>query len=244
MIQSKFLFLISFLTLFTGSTAFSQIDLKNKVGGLLGGSLSNDQVGEGLKEALTKGAGKASDVLSLKDGYFLSPYKILLPQEAQQVVSKVKNIPGFGNVEDELVEKLNRAAEDAASKAKPIFVDAIKKLTLSDVMNILMGNNDAATRYLEKTTYQSLYDEFRPVILTSLNTVNAAQYWETIVSKYNSLPLVKKVNPKLDDYVTGEALKGLFKVVEKEEKDIRNNPAQRTSDLLKKVFAKQDSNRK
>lgn len=205
--------------------------------------LTNDQVASGLKDALNIGIGKGADILSQKDGYFKSAYKILLPNEAMQVMNKLKVIPGMEQVENIMLEKLNRAAEDAATKAKPIFVDAIRQMNFSDVMNILMGSNNAATSYLQRTTTTNLYNAFNPVIVSSLNKFNAIQYWSDLVSKYNSLPFVTKMNPRLDDYVTNQALNGLFSMVEKEEKNIRTNISSRTTDLLKKVFAKQDSNR-
>ena len=129
-----------------------------------GGALSQEDAGKGLKEALNTGVSEAVSFLSAQDGYFKSPYKILVPEEAQKVVSRLKNVPGFSNVEADLTERMNRAAEDAAKKAGPIFVSAITKMSFQDALNILMGNPDAATRYLEKTTYQQLYNEFKPVI--------------------------------------------------------------------------------
>lgn len=209
-----------------------------------GGSLSQEEVGQGLKEALNRGVGEASDFLSKQDGYYKSPYKILLPEEAQKVVKKLKMVPGFENVESNLVEKMNRAAEDAAVKAKPIFLSAIKSMTFKDAMNILMGNNDAATRYLESTTYKQLYAEFMPIIQESLDKVGAREYWRTAVTAYNKLPMVEKTNPELDDHVNQKALNGLFGLVEKKEEGIRNDVSLRNSDLLKKVFAQQDSKRK
>ena len=149
-------------------------------------------------------------------------------------------MPGFGIVEEELVEKLNRAAEDAAIKAKPIFVEAITSLSFKDAINILMGDQDAAPRYLEGSTRQPIYAEFLPVIRTSLDQVQARAYWKKVVTAYNKIPFVKKTNPELDQYVTDKALLGLFQLVEKKELDIRENQASRTSDLLKKVFAQQD----
>lgn len=220
-----------------GDLAKKAQQAKDKV---LNTELSQEEVGNGLKEALNVGVGAAADFLSAKDGYFKSPYKIFIPDEARKVTDKVKNVPGFQHVEEELTERMNRAAEDAATKAKPIFVAAIKKMTFQDAMNILMGNPDAATRYLEKTTYQALYNEFKPVIQTALDQAGAREYWRTAVTAYNKLPLVTKTNPELDDHVTKMALVGLFQLVEKKEKDIRANPRLRTSDLLQKVFAKQD----
>lgn len=205
-----------------------------------GASLSQDEIGNGLKEALNIGLNEATNFLSAKDGYFASPYKILMPDEAQKVVSKLKVIPGFANVEADLTERMNRAAEDAAQKAKPIFLSAIKKMTFTDAMNILTGNKDAATRYLEKTTYDALYAEFKPVIQASLDKVNARTYWKEATTAYNKIPFTTKTNPELDDHVTKMALVGMFSLVEQKEKGIRSNPNLRTSDLLKKVFSKQD----
>ncbi|MCO6488229.1 MAG: DUF4197 domain-containing protein [Phaeodactylibacter sp.] len=208
--------------------------------GLLGGGLSQEEAGKGLKEALDIGVAEAVDFLSAEDGYYKSVYKVLLPEEAQAVAGKLRAVPGFSNVEEEIVLKINRAAEDAAEKAKPIFVSAIKQMTFQDAMNILMGNKDAATRYLEKTTYDQLYAEFRPVIIASLDKFNARTYWRDAVTAYNKIPLTANANPELDDYVTQQALLGLFGLVEVKEKDIRENVGARTSELLRKVFAKQD----
>ncbi len=192
------------------------------------GGLSTDEIGSGLKEALNQGVGEAADFLSAKDGYYKSAYKILLPEEAQKVVTKLKVVPGFSNVEADLTERMNRAAEDAAVKAKPIFIEAIKKMTFQDAMNILTGNPDAATRYLQS------------IIQTALDKVNAREYWKSAVTAYNKLPLVTKTNPELDDHVTKMALVGMFGLVEKKEKDIRSNVSLRNTDLLRRVFAKQD----
>ncbi len=212
--------------------------LKEKVSNT--GSLSQEDAGNGLKEALDNGIGEAVDFLSAEDGYIKSPYKILLPEEAMTVTNKLKAVPGFSNVEADLVEKLNRAAEDAAEKAKPIFVEAIKQMTFEDALNLLMGEKDAATRYLERTTFQKLYDEFKPVIGASLDKVNAKEYWNKATTAYNKIPFSKKVNTELDDHVTNKALDGMFVLIAKKELDIRENPAARTSELLKKVFSKQD----
>ncbi len=204
---------------------------------------TNAEISDGLKEALNIGISKGADQLSAKDGYFKSAYKILLPPEARKVTDKLQGIPGFSNVEDIILEKINRGAEDAASKAKPIFVKAIKSITINDVVNILMGPDDSATQYLKKVTSSELYSEFHPVIVNSLNKFSAIEYWDKAINTYNSIPLVKHVDTKLDDYVTNQALDGLFKMVANEEKEIRRDPVKRVTELLKKVFAKQDSNR-
>ncbi len=201
---------------------------------------TNAEIVSGLKESLTKGASKGASELSAQDGFFKSPFKILLPPEVKKVTDKLSLIPGYSQFEDVLLEKINRGAEDAAKRAAPIFVTAIKSMTVNDALGILMGENDAATKYLNKVTYNQLYNEFNPVIVSSLNKFNAIDYYATAVNKYNSLPLVNPINSKLDDYVTKQALEGLFKKVALEELNIRTNLNARTSDLLKKVFAKQD----
>jgi hypothetical protein len=202
---------------------------------------SSQEVGMGLKEALNMGVTKGVDVLSAKDGFYKSAYKILLPPEARKVTEKLSGIPGFSQLEDVILEKINRGAEDATTKAKPIFVAAIKEITFADVWNILTGGENAATNYLKEKTYTKLYGEFNPVIIQSLDKFSARQYWGDAVNTYNKIPFIKeKANPKLDDYVTNEALKGLFSMVAEKEKEIRQNPIARTTELLRKVFAKQD----
>lgn len=198
------------------------------------------EIGLGLKQALEFGISEGSNILSKRDGYYKSVYKILLPEEARIVTERLKVIPGFSNLEDVILEKLNRAAEDAAKSAAPIFVDAIQEMTFDDAMNILMGPNDAATQYLNQKTFNPLYNEFKPVIVTSLNKFNAIEYWADAVNAYNKIPFVSKVNPNLDEYVTEKALEGLFSMVAKKEIQIREDVTARTTDLLKKVFAKQD----
>ena len=203
--------------------------------------LTNADIARGLKEALNLGVGESVDFLSAVDGYYQSSYKILLPDEARVVTDRLKVIPGFSDLEGEAVKRINRAAEDAAKKAGPIFLDAITSITFDDVMAILKGEKNAATNYLHKATYNALYNEFKPVVINSLNTYNALDYWEQAVNKYNSIPFITKVNPDLADHVTSKALLGLFDLIEKKELGIRTDITQRTSDLLRRVFAKQDS---
>ena len=202
--------------------------------------LSDDDVAGGLKQALEQGVSRASETLSMEDGYLKSPYKILLPEEAQRVVSQLSNMPGFRNLEDDLIERMNRAAELAANKAKPIFVDAIKAMSFRDATNILMGDNNAATQYLHRTTYDRLYAEFRPVIQSALEEVNAIELWESATTAYNRIPMVRKVETRLDNHVTEKGLVGLFDLVEKEELKIRTDLSARTTPLLRDVFARQD----
>ena len=164
----------------------------------------------------------------------------MLPDEANTVIDKLKFIPGFSNLEEELIKRINHAAEDAASKAGPIFLGAVKSITFDDAMNILMGDKNAATNFLHDRTYQSLYNEFKPVLVKSLNQLGALDYWSDAVNKYNALPFVNDVNPDLADHINSKALVGLFDLIEKKELGIRSDISQRTTGLLQKVFAKQD----
>jgi hypothetical protein len=231
---------LSIFAVVVSLSACTSSEISRTLGDVFGGVLTDAEVAGGLKEALTIGAGKGADLLSQTDGYYKSAYKILLPAEARKVTEKLKVVPGFSNVEEIILERINRGAEDAAKKAKPIFVNAIKEMTFADAMNILMGADDSATRYLETATGGPLYQEFNPIIVESLDRLNARKYWADAVAAYNKIPFVDRANPDLDDYVTTEALKGLFGMVEKEEKNIRLNVNARSSDLLRKVFARQD----
>lgn len=198
--------------------------------------LSEDEIGAGLKEALTQGVNKGVAQLSKTDGYFKDPQiKIPMPNEAKKVEDKLRKL-GQGEKVDEAILSMNRAAEDAASEAKDLFVAAIKAMTITDATNILKGNDDAATQYLRKTTGNQLSERFRPIIKVSLDKVGATKHWNTVFSTYNKIPFVDKINPDLEEYVTEKAITGLFIQVAKEELQIRKNPAARTTDLLKKVF--------
>ncbi len=232
---------LTFALLIFTFTACDSATLRELGSVLMDTPLTSAEVAGGLKQALEQGISKGARALSQEDGYFLSEYKILLPPEARKITDKLQNIPGFTDVEEEILRRINRGAEDAAKKATPIFVDAIKKMTFQDAMNILMGEQNAATQYLENNTRQALYNEFNPVIVESLDKFNARQYWADAVNTYNKIPFVEKANPDLDDYVTAEALDGLFGMVAKEELNIRENVSARTTELMRKVFARQDN---
>lgn len=205
-----------------------------------GGVLSNTDIAAGLKEALDKGIDKEVTKLTQTDGFYRNELvKILLPAELQKVDKTLRDI-GLGSLADEGLKVINRAAEDAVKEATPIFVSAVRNMTFTDAKTILLGNDTAATAYLQKTTSSQLYAKFNPVIKSSFSKVGADKVWSNIITKYNSVPLVKKVNPDLTDYVTNEAMDGVFKMIALEEKDIRNNFAARTTALLKRVFALQD----
>ena len=209
-------------------------------GDLAGAPLTPEQIGQGLKQALEKGITQGAKSLSQQNGYFDSPYKILLPEEVQKVTSRLQNVPGFANLEQSVLQKINAGAEDAAKQAAPIFKQAITQMTFRDATDILMGPKDAATTYLNGATYEQLYAKFQPVIIESLDKFQARQLWGDAASKYNAIPLVEDVNPSLDDYVTRQALDGLFAMVAREELDIRENVNARTTDLMRRVFARQD----
>lgn len=198
--------------------------------------LTTAEVAEGLKEALIKGISSGSDLASQVDGYFRNPsIKIPFPPEVKKVEDKLRQI-GLGSEVDKFVMTLNRGAEDAAKEAKPIFISAIKSMTIQDAWAILNGGDNAATEYLKRTTSGQLREKFSPVIANSLNKVNATKYYGDIVNTYNRIPLVEKVNPDLTGYATTKAMDGLFLLIADEEKKIREDPLARTSELLKKVF--------
>ena len=202
--------------------------------------LSQGEIGSGLKEALNNGISKQVSKLTATDGFFKNEaVKILLPDELKAVDKKLRQI-GMSKLADEGLKVINRAAEDAVKEATPIFVDAVKQMTFTDAKNILMGNENSATTYLQNTTSTALYAKFNPVIKSSFTKVGADKVWTNIITKYNAIPLVTKVNPDLTDYTTNKAMEGVFKMIAIEEKEIRTNLTARSSDLLKKVFALQD----
>ncbi len=237
-----FLFVSTIMTL-SWSTSCAQIfeDAKDAVEETTGSGdsksgLTQEEAAKGIKEALTKGAKKGVANVSQVNGYFKNPrIKIPFPPDAKEVAQKMREM-GMGDQVDRVVKKLNRAAEDAANQAKPIFVNAIKSLTIQDALDIVNGKDNAATNYLRRTTAEQLKTEFKPDIEKSLDEVNATKYWNELITRYNKIPLVEEKNPDLAEYVTDRAIKGLFVMVEKEEKKIREEPIARTTDILKKVF--------
>ena len=234
------LVLVALLMLSTESTAqFGKLLDKAKTAVSGGTGLSQADIGNGLKEALEVGVTDAVSTLSAEDGYLASAYKIELPSEASKVVSKLKMVPGFSNVEEDLINKMNEAAELAAQKATPIFVNAIKEMTFADAKNILVGEDNAATTYLQKSSREKLYAEFKPIIQKALDEVNARDLWQKASAAYNKIPLTKDVNTQLDEHVNEKALDGLFGLIAVKEEGIRNDHSLRSSDLLKKVFAEQ-----
>lgn len=210
-------------------------DVLNKTKGTTSSSLSTDEVVAGLKEALSQGANNSSTKVSAVDGFFRdAAIKILLPAQVQKVEKKMRML-GMGKMVDNAILSMNRAAEDASKSAAPIFIDAIKKMTFTDAMNILRGTDTAATGYLRKTTSNPLTEAFRPVIEASLAKTDATKYWKDVFSVYNKFS-AEPVNTDLNAYVTEKALYGIFFYVGQEEQKIRKDPAARATDILKKVF--------
>ena len=230
--------------LLTSATIFAQSDLnglfkkagsafsKNSAGS---SNLSTNEIVSGLKEALSIGAQKSGSKLSATDGFFKdAAVKILLPEQVQSIEKKMRLL-GMGKLVDNAILSMNRGAEDASKAAAPIFLEAIKKMTVTDALNILRGSDTAATGYLRKSTTLELTNAFRPVIEESLKKVNATKYWEDVFSTYNRFSS-KPVDTDINSYVTTKALNGIFYYVAQEEVSIRKNPADRVSDILKKVF--------
>ncbi|WP_395060159.1 DUF4197 domain-containing protein [Flavobacterium sp.] len=233
--MKKTVLLIALLPFF-GCAELQQV--ANQLPGIL--EQGNVDIASGLKEALNNGISKQVTKLTATDGFFKNEaVKILLPEELKKVDSGLRKI-GLSSLADEGLKAINRTAEDAVKEATPIFVDAVTGMSFTDAKNILMGNESAATTYLQGSTSTALYGKFNPVIKSSFAKVGADKIWANIITKYNSIPLVKKVNPDLTDYVTNQAMNGVFKMIAVEEKEIRTNINARTSNLLKNVFAMQD----
>ncbi|HYF70153.1 MAG TPA: DUF4197 domain-containing protein [Ohtaekwangia sp.] len=237
--MKKSILILSVLLL--GCTTAQINQTLGEVSEVIGGdkALTTLEVTEGLKEALIKGISNGSDIASQLDGYFKNPeIKIPFPPDVKKVEDRLRQV-GLGKEVDKFILTLNRGAEDAAKEAKPIFITAIKQMTIDDAWAILRGEEDAATQFLVRTTSAQLKEKFKPVIRKSLEKVNATRYYSDIVTRYNQIPMVQKVNPDLDDYATDKAIEGLFVMIAKEEKNIRANPAARTTELLKRVFGAQ-----
>jgi hypothetical protein len=236
----KKLMLLLLMIPFAGNAQLKNVLQKAKEqSGLLTKSDGLD-IGAGLKEALHKGVTEQVTKLTATDGFYRNEaVKILMPDELQKVDKTLRQM-GMAKLADEGILALNRAAEDAVGEATPVFVEAIKSMSITDAKSILTGSDNAATSYLQTKTTASLYTKFQPVVQKSIGKVGADVIWNSIISKYNNLPLVSKVNPDITDYVTNKALDGVFTMIAVEEKEIRTNLNARSSDLLRKVFALQD----
>jgi hypothetical protein len=234
--KSLFLVLLLSAAIIKADAQVNLQNVTNTINSALGNGLSNADITKGLKEALRVGSDNASQKASKTDGYYKNTQiRIPFPQDARDMKSTLVKL-GMKKQVENFERQLNRAAEDAAKKAAPIFLAAITSITINDGLTILRGKNDEATQYLKRSTTQQLSKEFRPVIQASLKKVEITKYWNPLFTKYNKLPMVKKVNPSLDDFVTQKAIEGLFKLVAEEEGKIRKDPAARINDILKKVF--------
>jgi hypothetical protein len=218
-------------------------------------TLTRSEIIAGLKEALIVGTNKSADILGKTNGYYGdAAVKILLPPEADIIVENIGKIPGGNQLLDDVLLRINRAAEDAVSEASPVFVNSIKSMTIADAVGILRGEDNAATQYLYNSTYDDLFALYRPKIENSLNkklvgNVSTAQSWNTLTGRWNEVANsivgqvagLKPVEANLDVYLTNEALDGLFLKIEEEEKRIRENPAARVNELLRRVFGSVNS---
>lgn len=236
--MKTFFVVILFSLVMLPAASFSQITLPKIISGNKSASgITENEAGQGIKEALLQGVTTAVLNLNKTDGFFGSEfYKMLLPEDAKKAEKTLRNL-GMGAQVDKAILSINRGAEDAVAFAKPIFIDAIKEMTLTDALNIIKGPKDGATNYFKEKTKLKLITAFTPSVKTSLDKVDATKYYSDIVTSYNKLPTTfKKVDPNLTAYVVGKAVDALFDQVAKEEANIRANPLARTSDILKKVF--------
>jgi len=235
----KNILFLSFLLLSVSANAQGLQGLLKKATNIIsesGSGLNSQDIANGLKEALTIGAEKGCVNLSKSDGFFKNAaLKILMPPEAQKIENTIRSL-GMNQLADDFILSMNRAAEDACNTAAPIFVKAIKEMSITDGINILKGNETAATTYLKSKTEMDLKASFSPIIKTSLDKVDATKYWEKIITTYNAIPFSKKMNPDLTAYVTEKSMNGIYSEIASQEKEIRANPMARTTALLKSVF--------
>src|SRR5580704_581922 len=233
--------LLTVLFLVYGITVMGQSsdilgNIKKKISGGSGSSLSSDDIVAGLKQALSLGAQKSADRLSMVNGFLNDKaVKILLPEQAQKVEKTLRGL-GMDKLVDDAITSMNHAAEDASKSAAPIFLNAIKNMTVTDGVNILRGTDTAATAYLRKSATPELTKAYTPVIDSALEKTGATKYWKDVFDTYNKIPLVSRVDPDLSSYVTQKAISGIFYYVAQEEIQIRKDPTAQVTDLLKKVF--------
>ena len=235
----KFIALVVFLTVSTST--FAQFGkLLDKAKAVATGNttaLNPSDIATAIKQALEQGTSKSADLLSKENGFFGNDaVKILFPPEALKAEATLRKL-GLDKMCDDAILSFNRAAEDAAKQAKPIFISAVKNMTVTDAKNILIGSNDAATNYFKTNTTDSLSKVFDPIVEKSIEKVGATKYYSNVVDRYNKVPFVNKINPDLKAYVIQKAIDGLFKEIAQEELKIRENPAFRTTELMQKVFS-------
>ncbi|MDB5111434.1 MAG: hypothetical protein JWR67_2548 [Mucilaginibacter sp.] len=235
--MKRFFLLIPLLFLFIALSGFDTVHKHQAIPSTL-------EIGSALKQALEQGTAKSTDQLSAMNGFFgNAAVKIMFPPQARKAENTLRKL-GLNQLCDNVILSLNRAAEDAAKQAKPIFVNAVRQMTLTDVTNILLGNTDAATQYFKRTTTADLSAKFRPVIQNSLSKVGATKYYGDAANAYNKVPFVAKINPDIVDYATQKTIEGLFIEIAQEELNIRQNLGARSTPLLQKVFQFADKNKK
>jgi hypothetical protein len=238
--MKKTIFLLLFIPIISSAQLKGILKKVNEKASSITALNSGLDIAAGLKEALDKGVTEQVSKLTQTDGFYKNEaVKILMPEELTKVDKALRKM-GMSSLADDGVKALNRAAEDAVNEATPIFVSTIKNISIRDAKGILMGADDSATTYLQTNTTADLYAKFNPVVQISIGKVGADVIWANMIKKYNTLPLVSKINPDITDYVTNKALDGVFKMIRIEEKNIRSNLNARTSPVLKKVFALQD----
>jgi hypothetical protein len=246
-ILASALFLTTNITLTSCAELLAILEHVEENGGEVKDVLTNDEIIRGLKDALVHGADTAVAKLSIKDGYFGNEaLKILLPQEAKPVLDRLEKVPLMDQLIADAILSVNRAAEDAATAAKPIFVNTVKNMTIEEGLAILKGTDTAATHYLREKTYQQLYNAFKPKIQTSLEKdlvkgLSAEESYKKVINTYNTASINGMLwepikNNSLAEHTTHKALQGLFTKVAQEEKLIRENPVHRVTDILKRVF--------
>lgn len=203
----------------------------------IGTGITENEAALGIKEALGQGLDKSVMNLNVVDGFFKNAaYKILLPPDAKKIENTLRSL-GFNSLADKAILQINRGAEDAVGYAKPIFINAIKNMTLQDAIGLVKNGDSSATHFFRVKTNAQLYNAFIPVIKSSLDKVNATKYYSDLVNTYNNLPTTfNKINPDLASFVTDRATQALFELIAKEELNIRTNFAARSSDILRKVF--------
>jgi len=227
------------ITLIAATAMLSSCDvlsnLPTTTGGL--GGITQQEAALGIKEALGQGLNRSVLQLNTVDGFFKdAAYKVLLPPDAKKIENTLRTI-GLGSMVDKAILQINRGAEDAAGFAKPIFINAIKSMTLQDAIGLVRNGDTSATHFFRTKTTSQLMAAFRPVIQSSLDKVDATKYYGDLVTRYNNLPTTfNKVNPDLANYVTERATIAMFDLIAKEEINIRTNLAARSSDILRKVF--------
>lgn len=235
--MKKWFFALSAIALFSSCDTLQQIGTTLATTQTAGSAVTETDAAQGIREALTQGITKAVLNLNVKDGFLGNQaYKLLLPPDAVKIENTLRNL-GMGAQVDKAITQINRAAEDAVGQATPIFANAIKQMSITDALNIVKGGNNSVTNFFKEKTGTQLLAAFAPNIKQSLDKVNATKYYSDIVNIYNKIPTTKKLNPDLQNYVAGKATDALFDQIAKEEANIRANPLQQTSAILKKVFS-------